>query len=672
VRLIWWSLQSMNADALNAAYASNLIGVGEEQRQYLNQRQALQSRNLNADQAAFLSALENVVWGPSGLFETRRLELASNLAAQNALFRIRQDANRISEVASAYAAQAEAFLAGERQASSRTIRTTRLTVAAISLVSLTLALAAAIYVSRYVTFNISRVSNAMVRLADGDHDIALPRKIGGEDEIGDLFRSFRSFRANALRLNRSNRQLDQRNTLFRKVFVNISDGVAITDASGRITGRNPAFVRILGAQSSSGRSQFIMDILRASPFCASVDALKLTHTHRGFCELQSDAGQILEIRASELPDDGRVWLVSDVTERRKITDRIQQIDRIETLGKVAGDTAHDFANILSAIRTHSHLLKSQERDQQQASLEAIENAVEFGSSLTDRLLAFARKQSLKPENVDLKSLIEGMMDLIEISLKPDVQLDMALPSEPVFVTLDPGQFESALFNLVLNANHAITHAGTIRVSLRQSENGEATVLVEDNGKGMPRDVLDRAIEPFFTTRAGHGGTGLGLSIVYGFITQTGGELNIESEVGMGTRIEVILPRGATPHPTIAQAPEKTCLLVEDDRKTLAAVKAMLERIGFRVTAEGTGEDALTSLREGKFDLLLTDLDLGGNIDGLAVIAASKMAAPSTETILMSGKSAEQCSVPQDTGYIAKPVTEEALTTYLSQAGQIEL
>lgn len=667
-RLIWWSLQSMNADALNAAYADNLIGVGEERRHYLQQRQTLGAQVLNIAQTGFLATLETAVWGASGVFELRRLELSSNLNAQNALFRIRRDANRINNIASNYADQAEAFLASERAASSRSIRATRISVAAISFVSLALAITAAIYVSRYVTFNISRVSTAMVRLANGDHTSVLPRRLGGKDEIGDLFRSFRSFRANALRLDRSNRQLDQRNALFEKVFINISDGIAITDAAGRITARNPAFSRILRRADTAREAGPFVTWLHDSRFGASALLNDLTHDHGGFCELVSQDGQTLEIRASKLPDDGRVWLLADVTERRKMSDRLQQIDRIETLGKVAGDTAHDFANILSTIRTHAHLLEAHQNGAANNSLDAIGNAVDFGASLTDRLLAFARKQSLVPERVDLSALIEGMTDLVEISLKPDVTLDVTLTQSPLYVLADPGQLESALFNVLLNANTAIDGVGRIRVSLEHRDPAQARILIRDDGTGMSEDVLSRAIEPFFTTRADSGGTGLGLSIVYGFIRQTGGHLSIESTLGRGTQIDITLPLAVEVSAPAPIGAGKTALLVEDDAKTRANVQDMLIALGYAVTAEATGPAAMSVLDARQFDLLVSDLDLGGEIDGLGLVLAAQASSPATRTMIMSGKSSARHDVQNHAAFLQKPVTPELLALAMIRIG----
>lgn len=659
-RLIWWSLQSMNADALNAAYAGNLIGVGEERRHYLKLRQALSATELSSDQGMFRATLETVVWGPTGVFELRRHELSANLDAQNALFRIRHDANRINALASAYADQAEAFLADERTASSSTIKVTRISVAAISFVSLILALAAAIYVSRYVTFNISRVSGAMVRLANGDRTSVLPRKLGGKDEIGDLFRSFRGFRANALRLDRSNRQLDQRNALFEKVFTNISDGIAITDPSGRVTAHNPAFARILRLSTQTVDLDEFVSWLRVSRFAEATIRSNITMSHRGFCELVSDDGQVLDLRASKLPDDSRVWLVSDVTERRKMSDRLQQIDRIETLGKVAGDTAHDFANILSSIRTHAHLLKSHLNDEEKGSLEAIESSVDFGSSLTERLLAFARKQNLTPELVDINALVAGMTDLVEISLKPGVRLDVSLAEQPLSALVDPGQLESALFNLILNANNAIEDTGIITIRLEAGGSEQAIITIKDNGSGMSEEVLAHAIEPFFTTRSDAGGTGLGLSIVYGFIRQTGGNLDIDSTKGKGTRIEVTLPLNRMPRCETSLRSAKSAMVVEDDPKVRIAVTASLQQLGYEVSAHATGEAAIAVLESRAFDLLISDLDLGCEVDGLVVLGHSVRSSPSTTKIIMSGKSSGTFVRPRDTSFIQKPVTFEKL------------
>ncbi len=659
-RLTWWTLHSMNADALNAAYADNLIGVGEEQRHYQRKAQLAIAGPMTNAQTTYLNRVNGLVQGDTGVFELRRQELGLTLDAQNALFRIRRDANHINELATDFAKRAEAVLTEERSSSSNTIQFTRASVAAISLAALCLALVAALYVSRYVAFNVGRVSEAMVRLANGDRSSVLPRRLGGDDEIGDLFRSFRSFRANALRLDRSNRQLDQRNALFEKVFANITDGIAITDSTGKLTASNPAFERILGVGNLRGS---FVDWLYQSAFGSCAKDAGLSVQHRGHLVLKSAKGDVLEIRASRLPDEGRVWLISDVTEQHRVAERVAQIDRIELLGKLAGDTAHDFANILSTIRTHAHLLHDAQSETTNVS--AIENAVDYGAALTDRLLAFARKQPLSPEVFDLNTLIEGMVELVEIGLKPNVQLEVVPADAPLHVRADPGQLESAIFNLVLNSNNAIEDAGTIQITLSKTDDGHAEIVVSDTGSGMPKSVQSKAIQPFFTTRAGDGGTGLGLSIVYGFINQSGGKLDIDSQVGKGTTVTVSLPRAEDPAGATIQSFAGRALVVDDNDNDRRVTAQALTDLGYRAKTYATAEDALQAAESDDFALIVSDFDLGGAQDGLDVLTATKKHAPLARHILISGKSSLRDLQASDVLFVEKPVSAACLSAVLN-------
>ena len=656
-RLTWWTLQSMNADALNAAYATNLIGVGEEQRHYQRQSQLVSAADRTEDQSQYLASLDALVYGDAGIFELRKTELGLGLHAQNALFRIRRDANGVNELALNFAKRAEGLLTQERSSSSNTIQFTRAFVAIVSLAALCLALLSALYVSRYVAYNVGRVSEAMVRLANGDRSSVLPRRLAGDDEIADLFRSFRSFRANALRLDRSNRLLDRRNALFEKVFANITDGLAITDHTGKLTASNPAFGRILSVGRINGS---LVDWIYASSFGVSAKQADLSVRHRGHMLLTSGDGQFLEVRVSRLPDEGRVWLISDVTEQRQMADRVEQIDRIELLGKLAGDTAHDFSNILATIRTHTHLLEKQVPENPD-NLSAIENALEYGASLTERLLAFARKQPLSPEIVDLNALVEGMVELVEISLKPGVQLHVIPTKTPLRVRADPGQLESALFNLVLNANNAIGQSGEIRISLAEQEDGYAEVAVTDTGSGMTDDVQRKAIQPFFTTRAGLGGTGLGLSIVYGFINQSGGKLEIDSQIGTGTKVTLTMPLATDQENAEPPGVRKTALLVDDCETDRAVTTRVLEALGYDAHSCAAAEDAIEALQTGTFDLVVSDFDLGGALHGLDVLERARGLAPEAGRILISGKSSLRGILTEDSVFVEKPVTDASLS-----------
>jgi nitrogen fixation/metabolism regulation signal transduction histidine kinase len=642
-RLIWWNLHSMTSDVLNAANAGNLLGVGEEHRHFLGKHRTLAKEFLTPSQTDYMRQLDYIVDENSGVFELRRRELSTVMGAQNALFRIRHDAGLVSTSASNFAIAAEQFLATERSSSSSTIQLTKFIVVAIALASLFLALISALYVSRYVTFNMARISAAMVQLAQGDRSSSLPRKFPNRDEIGDLFRSFRSFRANALRLDRSNRQLDQRNTLFQKVFINISDGIAITDNSGKITAQNPAMESILDFDTNEQVSYSFIDLLKGGRFGEAATNAGLEENHRGYCELLSNDGQFIELRASRLPDAGRVWLCTDVTERRKLTDRLQQIDRIEALGKVAGDTAHDFGNILSTIGTHAHLLDVKGDKKSQATLSAIVNAIEYGSTLTQRLLAFAKKQQLTPEVIDLNTLVEGMLDLVEISLQPGVELKVTYTEDPILILVDPGQLESSLLNIVLNANQAIVGVGEISITLGLTPEKSAFVTIKDTGTGMPTEILNRVVEPFFTTRAADGGTGLGLSIVYGFIRQTGGDLKVSSDVGKGTTIDMTLPLATTFIKIKETFSSMSVLLVEDEQEARTHARQALKALGFQVTDVSNGQAALHKMNTTNYDLIVSDLDLGTGISGWQLVNQFIEQNTAKHAIVVSGRLSEMDS-----------------------------
>ena len=665
--MAWWTLKSMNADVLNAAFAGNLIGVGEEQRYFQQQRNQITRFKLTEGQAAFLQDLDEIVAGPEGLFEQRRKELSLQLQAQNALFRIRRDADGINTAASTLAARAEETLTVERGASSTMIQFTRISVGIISIASLALALLAALFVSRYVALNMSRVASAMVGLAEGDRTWSLPRHLGGDDEIGDLFRSYRVFRANALRLDRSNRQLDRRNALFEKVFANITDGVVITDSTGQITASNPAFHRIFRTDAGHTPRIPFAQWLRSGRFGQAATAEDIKVTHRGFADLKSDDGQIIELRSSRLPDDGSVWLIADVTERRRLSERVEQIDRIETLGKVAGDTAHDFANILSTIRTHAHLLQTTVPAPLAGHVNAIENAVDFGASISDRLLAFSRKQRLAPEIIELNKLVEGLIDLAEIGLKDGVRLRVSYSHERLDVLADPGQLESALLNLILNANNAIEARGTICLELSRTGEGDVKIVVSDDGCGMAPEVRLRAIEPFFTTRAKQGGTGLGLSIVYGFIMQSGGTFEIESEQGHYTRITITLPRATSKARPEAPGSAGHALVVDDNPSDLAFAMDACKALGFTCRGVGSVDAAQLALEQGVFRMVLSDLDLGDpEQDGVSLLRWTETAHPDTACILMSGRSDCHDTRTRPFRFVAKPVSARTLRSVLEE------
>ncbi len=661
----WLALQTMTNELVGAGHAGNLLGVGERRRRFQRLQREFAFLEATPPYAQWKTELIALSYGQAGLFEIRRRELLRQLESQNALFRIRHNAALISELAARFAANAEAFLARERSATATSISLAKVLILAAMLASIGVALLAALYVSGYVTRNIRAIADAMQRLAQGDRGTKLKLKLRDNDEIGKLHDSFRVFRANALRLDRSHRQLHQQNTLFEKIFANISDGVAITSESGQLTATNPNFEVVLQPDGTVEKTLDIAAYLARTPFAGPAVSEGLNAEFQGFTELTGADGRIVEIRCSRLPDGGGVWLFSDATERRKMESRLQRIRHIESLGKVTGEVAHDFGNILTTVSANVHLLQTGSKKTPQATLlQRIANAVEIGTSLTQRLLAFARQQALAPEVVELNELIEGLCELIDIGLKQGVVLEISLAKGPLFVRVDPGQLESAILNLCLNSNQAISAQGHIRLSVAAGPLETVHITVSDTGCGMDEAVLTRATEPFFTARADGEGTGLGLSMVYGFIKQTGGDIQISSQPGQGTEVMLTLPLYAARagHP---RALLKRALLVEDDKEALARVATQLESIGYAVLQASSFEDGIAAINtKCRIDALITDLHLNDGHTGWALADKCLSMCSNTKIIITSGR------MPRHHPYskapnprvtcIAKPLSAEIL------------
>jgi signal transduction histidine kinase/CheY-like chemotaxis protein/HAMP domain-containing protein len=675
-RKAWVALQEIANALIGAVHVENLPGLGEYQRRYVSLALATDATGLDVPERAALADLRALADGKDGIFSIRRKELDQNLLAQKALFRIRYNAGRISDLALVQAQKAEEFLARKRQETSSFINYTRLVILGVGLVSVSVALVSALFVSGYVTGNIKAISDAMQRLAQGDRSFNLPRPKGGVDEIGKLLQSFRVFRANALRLDRSNRQLHQKNTLFEKIFANIMDGVAIIDDEGRLTGVNPSFAHVLHLPAGAvSRSSTVAQVLAASPFGAAADKRKLGRKFRKFSELHSEDGDVLEVRCNRLPDGGEVWLFSDATERHRIDERLGQIRRIESLGKVTGEVAHDFANILSTISGNLHLLETKPVGADTSALRRrIAGAVEIGTSMTQRLLAFARKQRLEPELTELNTLVAGLEDLVSIGLKDAVVLSTQFSDRQLFVRVDPGQLESAILNLCLNSNQAIEGVGEIMVSVAPGPAGTAEIRIEDNGCGMEKSVLKRAMEPFYTARRDGEGTGLGLSSVYGFIKQSGGEFQIDSTPGLGTKLRLSLPLATADAPAQIGAPQTAVhiLLVEDEAAIMAHTAGVLRDLGHRVREAGTFQQARQLLAEGgDFDAVLTDIHLDNGNSGWQLVEQCLADADQggLRIIVTSGRMPGEDLVARRYGdkviCLPKPLTPETLRAALS-------
>lgn len=627
----WLTLQRVASTLLGAGRAENLIGLGEFQREFYGLTLRLPPVATESGREA-RDRLAAFAEGDDGLFELRRQELAHRIAAANALVRIRIGAEIVSSYAAVVTATAQKEIASELTSTTTMISVAKSTILVVMLISTAIALFTAQFVARYVTANLSAIADGMMRLAAGDRTSSLPRSYGKGDEIGKLLRAFCVFRANAIRLDRAHRQRIRQAALLETMVRGMSDGVAIFAPGGGITAANDRLAEVLGLPLSSLAGPIDLDrLLKAKGW-------RSTATAAGYAELTDPEGRTIERRDRALPAGGAVALFSDATERRQLQDRMQQIQRIEGLAKISGEVAHDFGNILSTISSSTHMLEAASPERGRELRRSIASAVEVGTSLTQRLLAFARRQHLEPELIELNELIEGLTDLIYLTLRENIGLSVQPAGEDLFVRVDAGQLESAIINICLNAAQAIPDSGHITIALAPSEDRHAILTIADTGLGMTPSVLAHAMEPFFSARADGKGTGLGLAMVYGFIRQSNGDVQIESQEGVGTTVRLILPLSEKaadlPAPSL---PWRNILLVEDDPTDARQSLDLLSKAGATVQLCSTADAAFDCLAGGRrFEAVITDLHLGTETAGWQVAERALDKDPDVVVFVVSG------------------------------------
>ncbi len=342
---------------------------------------------------------------------------------------------------------------------------------------------------------------------------------------------------------------------------------------------------------------------------------------------------------------------------RETEHRFVQAQKMEAVGSLTGGLAHDFNNLLGIIIANLDFLQPLLKEQEAADFvgEALGAALR-GAELTQRLLAFARKQPLKPENVALNELIAGLAKLLQRTLGEQIEIGLHLAPDIWRVIVDPFQLEAAITNLATNARDAMPKGGRITIATENrhldadyaSQHAEvepgdyAMIELSDTGNGVPPELVGRIFEPFFTTKERGKGTGLGLSMVFGFIKQSGGHINVYSEVNKGTTFRLYLPRGVwrenaprdvTPEQAFRRGTE-TVLIVDDNDKMRQVVFKQLHQLGYRVIEAENAVAALAVLDREKIDVLFSDIIMPGGMDGFD-LAREAVARQTTLKILLS-------------------------------------
>jgi hypothetical protein len=449
--------------------------------------------------------------------------------------------------------------------------------------------------------------------------------------------------------------------LLRSVLDSTPDGIVTVDEQGLISMINSAGETLFGYSAAEliGRSVRVLipapqqqeyDTLVADYACD--DTARLVRLDQEFLAQRKDGTSFpINLAVTEFRLEDRrffVGIVRDISRQRELQAQLQQSQKMEAFGQLAGGIAHDFNNLLSIIGGYSYVLSNTLSldDQNRHMLGEIRRAGERAAALTRQLLAFTRQQVLEPKVVDLNAIVTDVESLLRPLIGEDIEFVSVLRQGIPCVKVDPGQVEQVLMNLAVNARDAMSRGGKLTVETSEIERngGQFVVLsVSDTGIGMSPQVRARIFEPFFTTKGGKG-TGLGLSVAQGIVKQSGGSIDVYSEVGIGTTFKILLPavadgREALPQPDVERSlrGNETILLVEDDASVRELALVALRGYGYNVLAAADGRAALALMQDtsATVQLLVTDVVMPG-MSGRYLAEKMQRANPELKVLFMSG------------------------------------
>jgi len=482
-------------------------------------------------------------------------------------------------------------------------------------------------------------------------------------------------------------EITRRELTLNKIFDVLPIGLWFADKNGKLLRGNPAGVKIWGAEPTVPLEEYGVFKARRLPSGEEIapDDWALAHTiQKGvtvtdeLLEIDAFDGQkkiILNYTAPVVHDSGEmlgaIVVNNDIThykqaeaEREKIQAQLNQAQKMESVGRLAGGVAHDFNNMLGVILGHSEfaLEKAEEHEDLYADLKEIQSAAQRSADLTRQLLTFARKDIISPKQLDLNATVESMLNMLRRLIGEDIDLVWQPASNLWPVKMDPSQIDQTLANLCVNARDAIAGVGKLTIETGKKTFDEeycsehpgfipgdfVLIAVSDNGCGMDKDILANLFEPFFTTKDMGKGTGLGLATIYGVVKQNNGFINVYSEPGQGSTFKIYLPRFFADEDTDMTVPEKkatvggteTILLVEDEPSILRMTCMMLERKGYSVLAAATPGEAidLAQTHADRIHLLMTDVVMP-EMNGRDLAGKLTTLYPDIQLLFMSGYTA---------------------------------
>jgi signal transduction histidine kinase len=404
---------------------------------------------------------------------------------------------------------------------------------------------------------------------------------------------------------------------------------------------------------------FVVSLALRDWWTHRLEAQLREHTEQSEARLQESEASLSE-RNRQLADANRM-LWDEMRVRARMQEELRHSQKLEALGHLTGGVAHDFNNLLAVVLGNLELLTHHFDDgsPERALASEATGAAERGAALTQRLLTFSRKQQLTPRPMDVAVLLEEMRGILESTLSEAIRLEIVAQEDLWRCMADSAQLENAILNLVINARDATDAGGSIAIeasNLTLAATQAATHLdaragsyvaisVRDSGSGIPAELRSRVFEPFFTTKEVGEGSGLGLSMIYGFATQSGGFVSLESELGQGTEVKICLPRiepgediaGDEDSDAVPRGNGESVLLVEDEAPLRRLVASMLEGLGYRVRQVEDGAEALATLHEDdSVDAILSDVVLPGVYSGPDLIREVARRRPGVKALLMSG------------------------------------
>jgi PAS domain S-box-containing protein len=452
------------------------------------------------------------------------------------------------------------------------------------------------------------------------------------------------------------------------------DLMLVARFDGTITSVNPAWERLLGRDTTALPGTRFLDLVYPEDRAATIGEME--RLADGFATLRFENryrhadGGWRWIAWTAVPAEGQIHAVGrDVTAEREAAaalraaeEQLRQAQKMEAVGQLTGGIAHDFNNLLTGIIGSLALLKKRVAEGRIAEsaryVAAATESAERAAALTQRLLAFARRQPLDPRVVDVAGLIRSMEELLRRTLGEAITLAIEIAPDLPATLCDPNQLENAILNLVINARDAMPSGGRLSITAgperlavsEEAPSGEyVTIIVSDTGIGMPPAVAARAFDPFFTTKPTGQGTGLGLSMIYGFVRQSGGTVTIRTALGQGTSVRLCLPRHAGvastiragPLPGLAGAPAartgETVLVVEDEPVVRSVLVEVLHDLGYHALEAMDGREALRLLRgDWQLDLLVTDVGLPGGMNGKQLADLAREQRPGLKVLFVTG------------------------------------